>query len=471
MTPKAIDRFLEIRSKFYERNKANKRIWYTSLVSGNFRNTILYRELSGVSGTVKTRPFWGFLRYCLMELPFRAAHRIPDANLLIATVFIRQSNKTITEAFFGSLPSTLRQEGFGVICAGRIAHSFSRSVEKEARHCLGDQIVCPTHILTKYDGLLCLAKAAASFFLCRYPKECRGSLRKDMLQSHISEVLTALLYEAMIGKIAARNPQIHILHPFEGNVWEAACTLSGQPCTGYQHSSVLNDQYKMSYFPGRPVPAKIITTGPEAAKNLSRLWGYPQDMLVNGCSLRQEKIYSVAPKTNPPAAAKRILMLMQGDEHKNGILDFLREFKKSNPDVEVSLRPHPAVPLAKMGIDKDQEFLISTEPDIYNDILHHDACLYVSSTASLEAIYLGTPVVHLSADDDVDGDPLHGISYLKRNAATAEELAGHLREFAGYPCFQEEFALARDYFERYFGKPDNSIEKQFKEWLAPSSAS
>ena len=471
ITSKVIDSFLQIRNGFCQLNKNNKRIWYTSLVTGNFRNTAVYNELCGTSKSFTTRPLWGFLRYCLMDLPFRAAHQPPAAQLLIATVFIRHANKQVTEAFFGSLPSKLRAQGYGVICAGRIAHYFSRSAETQARHDMGPEIFCPTHLLTKWDGLACLAIAAASFFSCRYPEDFNGALKKDMAQSHMSEVLSALLYETMIRKIVSRNPDIRILHPFEGNVWESACSLSCQPCTGYQHSSVLNDQFKISCFPGRPSPSQIITTGPEATRQLSALWSYPADMLINGFSLRQEKIYSVAPKTKAPETMRHVLMLMQGDEHKNGVLDFLREFIKSNPEIKISLRAHPAVPLAKMGIHEDTEFSISTEPDVYNDILQHDVCIYVSSTASLEAIYLGAPVVHIIVDGHIDSDPLSGVSHLKRNARTVEELAAHLREFAHYPHFEEEFALARGYFEGYFGKPDNSMEEQFKEWLTLSSAS
>lgn len=476
MISSGLDLFLKKRDIFYDANAKNKRIWYTSLVTGNFRNTILYSELTGTHQPFRLRPLWGFLRYCLIDMPFRRRQRmVPEGQLLVATVFMRQKNQQnahkITEAFFADLPTRLQQSGSPVICIGKVAHHFSRRVEEQARDNLGNTVFCPTHLLTKWDGLKIVTTALCSLLSCRYPSDTgRKVLAKEMIRSHISEVLSALLYEAMIAKIISKNPRIPILHPFEGNTWESACSLSGQYCIGYQHSSILNDQFKISCFSGRPIPSRIITTGPEASRQLSELWGYPNTLLVDGYSLRQAGIYQVHPKTEPPRTVNRILVLMQGEEHRNGALECLRKLMKLRPNIKVCLRPHPAVPITKMGIDYKTEFLISDEPDLYVDILRHDACVYISSTAALESIYLGVPVIHLIVDSDIDSDPLVGISYLKRDAKIAEEIVGYLQEFEGYPRFEEEFTLARGYFEGYFRKPDNFMEERFKEWLALSSA-
>jgi len=400
-----------------------------------------------------------------MELPFFSKYSPPEAHLLVATVFTQGKCKKISEVFFGNLLSRLERENCKVIVIGKVTHQFRQSIEDNARKELGSNVYCPSHLLTKWDGLKCLLSAIYSFLKYRYPKEYRVQLFKDMAQSHMSEVLSALLYQSMIKKISFQNPQLRILHPFEGNTWESACSLSGQYDVGFQHSSVLNDQIKITSFPGRPLPSKVITTGREATEQLVRDWGYNPDVLIDGYTLRQAKIFDVQPKIAAPSKVRRVLVLMQGNEHQNGVLDILREFISKNSGVSVFLRPHPAVPYEGMGLREDEMSKVSNNPDLYSDILNHDACIYVSSTAALESTYLGVPVVHIVLGKDVDGDPLFHMPYLKRVAKTSDDIAIILKELEKYPLFDEELVLARDYFDRYFKRPDEFMEEQFKEWL------
>lgn len=473
MTKAEATDLLALRQEFHDMNGVNGLIWYTSFMTGNFKPVM---ERQGFSW----RPLLGFLRYGLVHLPFRPRKQAGAYDLVFATIFMDRGTG-LQDSFFGSLPVMMRDSGLRVALAGKIANRFSASRDNLPLMSAGgdgpkqaDQPphYCPSHLLTKKDALLCVWQSLRGFLSLRYPDKGRGMLRQEMRRAFFSEVLIGLMIEKMLRKLLQKNPDLVIIHGFEGNTWETACSRVTSRSYGMQHGVILGEDRKMTAFRDRPLPRSIITTGPLPASILEGFAGFPAEKIRAGWTFRHAKIFNQEHRQHAPAQIKSVLVLMQGNEHKTGVMAILRQMRDAAPAFAIVLRPHPAVPLAIMGIGEAEGFVISTEPDIHRDILGHDACLYVGSTAALESIYLGVPVVRI-AIDDAGPDPLEGCPHLRSEGKNSGEIIGKIEELASPSArttYEAELPLARTYFESYFTKPDHATKEVVKSWINQSLA-
>ena len=439
-------------AEFRSRHQKHPPIWFTSLAVGDYVRTHVYQQLQGKKTTLKWRPFLGLIRYCLFDLPFKTRH-IPPTDIIFMTVFTWQ-NGTGRESFYGELPAKLLSDGLKPVLVGKIAEHYHGRMEDIIRKDMVVPAYGPTHLLTKAEGLSCILKGLASFAWMR------GSW-KDVFYAASFEIPIALVYMKMLEKIYQQSPEARLVFPFEGNAWESACIMASKSkiSAGYQHAAILPDQIKITTHTGRPLPMQIITTGSEVGDVLTQ-FGHDKQNLTDGFTLRQSDIYKFAPKSEPPAKINKMLVLLQGGEDRNGVLDILRHYQRENGDVQITLRPHPAMDISKINT---RGFFLSDITRLHEDILAHDACVYTGSTAAMESVYLGVPVIRLAV---TGGDPLFSVSYLKKEARTGAEIAAACTFFEGYSNFKDDLRCARSYFEQYFTQPPADMKDKFKKWLS-----
>lgn len=434
--------FLERAEIFRAVNAGNDLMWYSALATSNFKAS---QNRSGF------RSLLGLIKYCLLELPWSASSVVKIYDIVFVSVFIKGKDKT-KEAFFGGLPELLSED---VKCAvaGKVAWTYSRLDESKAQEDHDVDVFCPSHLLSKWDGLKCILKSVTTRFSFEgMVTEQARQARADMQSARYHDIVVGLFYQKMLERLKSSNTKI--FHAFEGNSWESACAIIDKGAVGYQHGAVLKDQIKMTPFKGRPMSSKVITSGAEASHAIVTLTGMSSSHLVNGCALRLGRVYEYEPKKTNPTKIQSALFLMQNDGHAD--VEKLKEFQVMCPNVNIILRPHPAHP-----IDNIHGFEISKEPDLYKDILRHDVCLYANSTAAFESIALGVPVLNINDQSD----PLFLCPAMRHVVYSSDEFHDVIKTIEGNENFDRDFQDGRAYFEAYFTKPTTIIKDDFKTWL------
>lgn len=439
---------------FRQANKNNPYAWYTALATSNLK--------SAKNATSSKRPLLGLIKYCLFELPFFAEKSKPY-DVVFASVLTKHQT-SVRETFFGDLPKNLVDQGYRCAVVGKIAWIYNRSIEGQARDGVPCDVYCPSHLLSKWDGLKCVLKSLKA----RFSYDGMNDVQKEQSQIEIQaaryhDIVIGLLYQAMLVKVKKANADLKIIHGFEGNTWESSCALVDETCTGYQHGAVLKDQFKVTPFDGRPYPKRIISSGTQSSHALMNVGGVQSDQLRDGYALRIGDIYNHLPKESYPDRITRVLYVMQGGEDANGIFDMLAKIKNAYPHIDFVLRPHPAHP-----VDESESPLPFTQAQsLYDDIMDADMVLYADSTAAFEAVVLGVPVVALSPQSD----PLFQCSSMHHVLRDVNDLENIIDLIEKSSSFDSDFNQARGYVENYFRCPTDKTKDDFIQWLSLSSVS
>lgn len=296
-------------------------------------------------------------------------------------------------------------------------------------------------------------------------------LQQDVKTCRWRDLPTAFLLRKILGRMLDRNPQAVLVHPFENNGWEHACQsavqASGNLTVAFQHNALVPSAEKIYASRHRPHPNRIVAMGKGAKAMLCDRFGYKEKEVSVGYAMRQSAIYSHAPKTVPPQSVSRILVLLQGTTDSVALLNLLSDTFIDQNKFQVTLRPHPAIPLpgqlqkSKMA-ELRQPFRASNKSDLYADILDHDVAVSAGSTASWEAVALGVPVIYVDLGSSVSGNPMFAEPALCRTAHNTKELRDALESIAALnkDQFKAEAVRARQHFEGCFStKTDDAFQR------------
>lgn len=228
------------------------------------------------------------------------------------------------------------------------------------------------------------------------------------------------------------------------------------PVTAFQHAQIALCSTRL--FPGRAefrrglLPDRIVTLGRYTYRFLVERGNYPRELMRIGCALRQE----VIPRELPVRSGiHRILACLWTRSRSVDLIRFLDQAGLGKEGYEVRLRPHPVQPLSR--IQKDFDFPITerfniSEGSLADDLSECDVVVYSGTTACLDALAAGRPVVNVEFEDFISPDPLFEISTFKWEISAPDQLAGVLREIESLS--DEEFdrrrSLALRFVEDYF---------------------
>ncbi len=375
------------------------------------------------------RPILGWLKYAVLELPWRVTTDISSYDCVFITTYIYHNNK-VTEPFYGDLPCDLEAQGYRVLRFGKIAWHYNRDLENT----LPNDHLSFSHVISKMEGIQLIFKSIIS-------------------RSVSNQLMIKVFINSFLKKINDKNCAIRLFYPFEGNIWEQAC-VENKPCAiGYQHNALTPLHDKRSLV--QTLPHKIISTGISATQIMRRHLNIPADKIIDGYSLRLGLEENSLPKESP---FENFLVVLQGHENERKTLQFLMEFKKLYPDYTITLRPHPAHPI---NINHYAGFTISDNFDLQDDLKSLDVCLYTSSSAAFEAIAMGLPVIHMQCGL---GDPLFECPAMHKTANSANGLAKALSELE-VETDEQAFATAAKYCKTYFKPYKKENVKDFIQWL------
>jgi hypothetical protein len=404
-------------------------------------------------------------------------------SLLSEKSFDKEGN--YSDIFLGKLGQFLITQGKKCIVLATIMPPFLNNIIKiRKKYKNPDIVIIPYQcFLSLYDMFLSLfysfGKLFSHFSIKGETKICGRDISYLVKMSLIENLsshkyfLNLLSFHSM--RVFAKKIQIErFFYPFENRAWERAMlyalreTRADIKIIGYQHSAIslrhLNYMLGDSGQNTIPLPDKVITSGQITKDILREIGNFPEKILRVGCALRQQKLFHTGLKVWNKKISN-ILMVLNYEDYSR--MDFLVDFlNKSFADTQnraykFFIRPHPLYPLKKIESHLSAlrfEFDIDRDKNIYESIRKADVILYSSSTtAVLEAISMGIPVVYIHLGVFLNPDPLFNFAGLKWTVYHPERLLGVMQDIETQLNDRAGFlqAEARSFFLNYFSPAQN----------------
>jgi len=240
------------------------------------------------------------------------------------------------------------------------------------------------------------------------------------LESCNDSFFYALLVEDVFKSLVKKQLVSKVIVPYEGNAWERAVVIGVKEAdpkikiTAYVHTVV--PEISASIFVGQneyqngPFPDEILTLGEIPTKLLNERGHYPEGVVKTSCALRFTNLLKL--KAYGPTSEKRLLVVLEGVFQVVKIVDYFLIQATHNPDWEFLLRFHPALPWEKIkNVSQFKgEFPLNVsfskgEP-LFEEIKQSAAVAYWGSTAGIEALFLGRPILHIELGSILSYDSL-----------------------------------------------------------------
>ncbi|MBN8521972.1 MAG: hypothetical protein J0L77_08780 [Alphaproteobacteria bacterium] len=192
-----------------------------------------------------------------------------------------------------------------------------------------------------------------------------------------------------------------ILLPFEGNSWESGAVRAAKEkhitSVGYQHTALPDEMTKLSYEVHEDqLPDYVMTSGAGATDRLISHFQMPEDRLITGVSFRKNLNLLILPIPEDGY----VLVLLQGLDSDRLLMECITQVLEPI-DTRVRVRTHPACP-----IHVSTMFDVSEGTTLEADISGASICLYGGTSACIEALLSGVPVIHIDCGLYPSLDPL-----------------------------------------------------------------
>lgn len=281
-----------------------------------------------------------------------------------------------------------------------------------------------------------------------------------------AEYLNHLLaYRSIRRFLQVSSPKI-LAYPFENKSLEkmillgAADSVHKPRIVGYQHTSITQRHSAFTLSPAEaratPLPEKVVTVGSVTKNYLEALGGYPENIFIAGCALRQ-KWNGLLPRHSAPEV--RLLLALSSSKHEMiQAVEFSKRLLQLAPEFKLGIRPHNNFPLTllpkELAIWVDEHALNFSGTELQENLNWCSVTIYVSSTVALEALMRGRPIVNFPIGDVASTDPVLGASSFHWCVENEREMVSTLEKIYG---------LSED---EYQGAATRAV-KYVREYLAP----
>ncbi len=369
---------------------------------------------------------------------------MPEKNaVLLASMFYPASfnRGQYQDPFFGDLPEFLSNHARQGVYLSDSIPLPDASLTVTVKACRNVILKMPLMLLSwiEWGGVLLRILGRRIKFDRAFFMDCDFSQllewRARSFQFHFN--WHAEVYYEAVRKIYRQHIFKELIFNFEGNVFERGClqAVNGSSIwtCGYSQGVIYPANLKLRLSSQesrrRPEPARIVCTGPQARESLLKVSHRTSHQLVAGCALRKAPAFSVY----DPGDRQTILMALDGVYNIVTVLDWLLEHHHVFKDYRLRLRAHPNVSFAKIQqqcLGEFPENFIISDRTLQEDISESSCILYRHTSIGLQALSHGRPVVHLSIDCPLPGDPLEDITLGKWIVRDAEELKDTLNTIA-----------------------------------------
>ena len=432
---------------------------------------------------------WQGFRYALsLAAPLRARRpAIPEsADIIVATVSTLdriQSSEGPKDFIFGQLPDQLVAKGKNIAMFAQLVGETRQpgggapSAGAFPIRSFGD-LTGPFDAIWSFCRAL-LSPIRAPAITSALELNLQPLIRSDIERARWQDLPANMLLERAMSRLIRRSPKAVLLHSFENNAWESVCQDLAQrfdmKSVGLQHNALIRSHLKLYRNARRPAPDAIIVSGPVYQRLLRDEFGYDSARVVCGFAVRQFDIYSNPAKTSPPGEPQRILVMLQEALTSPVFLDLVRMAFKGAKGLTVTLRSHPAVPIADLLQDSRLRlrppFRKSTSQSLYDDLGSHDVAVCGGTTAELEAVAFGVPCVFVDTGETVSANPLFAEPALNLVTSAPVELRAACEKLAALQTreFTEQHRAARAFVEGAFRAPSAKGFNKILEALTPNA--
>jgi hypothetical protein len=329
------------------------------------------------------------------------------------------------DQWFLGLKDHLKKKGRNVVMVPYVLGMVSyRDSIRRMKEC-GEQFLVPEAFLSITGTIrMALGTLAAVPKRRRYPKLDRIDVSDIMHDDARNDWMDKRPASSMMLREAVRNwrmaglPVDSFIYPFENHTWEKVYCMAlrefypSAEITGYQHSiapeMLLNYFFSKEETPVLPFPDRVITTG-MTTERLFKRSGYSPKAVVRGGAIRFS--YLTEPGSITRKVPRKPVVLVAFSFSRNETIELYSKVKEALGKAGghiVVLKFHPDVPYDYVADDigaLPENFSVSDRP--IRELLSESTCLvYTTSSASLEALYLGIPVLRVKSDLMIDRSPV-----------------------------------------------------------------
>lgn len=339
-----------------------------------------------------------------------------------------QENGSFCERYWGCLPQWLEKKGYRVAFIPYL-YNIRRSA-REAYAWLRSstaRFYIPEDHLFLFDYLRTFIPLLKLLFLPR-GKVMVGDMditelvREERKRQVLGRrVLRALLYYYLPRRLKHNGVRTnYVMMTFENHIWEKMLILGfrenyrAAKIVSFQHSS-FSPFYLCCFVPSRevnigPYADRIVCNG-TMFRDVLIQHGMPSDRVVVGSALRYEYIcntQNIKEKDYNRIGALLVALPLEEDSVYELIQKIVHAFPEPSMG-SIWIKPHPMMSIATVqkmfNGDIPKHFKIATEK--LDQLLREVAVLITTgSTASLEALARGIPIVRVGRETNLDLDPL-----------------------------------------------------------------
>lgn len=390
------------------------------------------------------------------------------------------NGKTYRDAFFGSLPDYLRDKKRLLIFAD-ILGDYSKALDNISRH--NEYSIIPVEkmlsirdvIATAFEALLSRFKIQKNYQLFSQYEV------SSIFRNEISRTFNGLAFYQMFHYRAVKNllkaAEVDtFLLTYENNPWEKMCIQSLRTCSpdtkilGYAHTVIPQACANMFTSPLEsktvPRPDLILTVG-AVPKEIIERYGFSENGRIKAsCGLRFEYLFKL------PVFERKlngnIAVMLEGIPEVCKMVDHVLG-ELGNTRFKVRIRTHPVLPWDQIARNITQPWAslnnisFSENKSIKDDVEWADIVVYWGTTVALEALSMGTPVIHFDTGSVFSYDPLFECNHLKWNTSRGQSLSDVIEKIHSLDeeSFRTEQEKAKEYLNRYFYPIDNEALGKF----------
>lgn len=372
------------------------------------------------------------------------------------------------DVYFGKLHDYFKHKGKPYFVLGVMASPLKALLKQIRKHQHQVLIVPHVYFCSWKDLLVCYFRVVKRFY---YPFPFKQSLSLyenpvDILfrNAEREEVQTKRFFVELIcfyvGRGLVQKGYVQkLFYPCENRSWEKTLILGIKGMSfqneveviGYQHASLSERHWNYSLEEKEicPFPDRILTNGEKTYQWLKKSLHLNPSNIEIACSLRYQYDDTLVKRRT---CQKILVALGSPFEEYQKIFDFLNRVKLE--DIDLILRPHQLFSLEESfrRMKPHFSYRIDTHSRLEDSLKEVDCVTYASSTAAIEALALGIPVIYLDLPDFCNSDPIWDCSDFKwavKKPIEFLQVLSHIKELSDdeYVSMQKK---ARVYVNQYF---------------------
>lgn len=438
-----------------------------------------WKEIISARFRATARVLYTFLKLSVRKVyfTFRLRKRIRELSrkkeYYIVKTFIYDhsflSDGSYRDAFYGSLPSFLKQKENIIFFATILGHP--RVCIEKIRRCHSDVIIPIEVSLSFKDAIRSTIETVFTEIQIKDKKLFFGFDVTGIVNGELKRTCNGIdLYQSLHYDMTRRFVEYlkvkTFLLTYENNPWEKMSMQAIREFSpeteiiGYQHT-VVPQSSANAFISSKesniiPMPDRILTVGKIPKEIMEKYGCYDCGKIEPACGLRFEYLFN----SSKVERKKRghILLAVEGLNGAHQLVNYVIRELSGNMKYEVRVRTHPALPLALFkdkltgSLNSIPNFSLSQNASLRDDLEWSDIVIYWGSTVSLEALVMGKPIIRYDMDCGLSYDPLFQCGHLKWTVHDDTPLTETIEDILTLDddCFEQELEKAKQYIKDYF---------------------